>query len=178
MKKSAVSPVDRFLQALFVAAALALCFFVYDAVRDKTVTVGDRAPSFEVTTNQGSAISARSFGGELLLLNFWATWCAPCIQEMPSLEQFHRTYQGEGVVVVGISVDRNPTAYENFLQRSGITFPNALDSAAGISSSFGTFRYPETYIIDRNGVILDKFTGAAEWTSQPVVDRILNHLRS
>lgn len=167
---------DRLLVALIVLCGLGAAFGVWDAMRDKTVGPGDRSPSFRVTTASGSTVTQTAFGGELLLLNFWATWCPPCIEEMPSLEQFHRSYREKGVVVLGVNVDESEQTYQRFVRRAGITFENTFDPDAELGASFGTFRYPETYLINRRGEVLEKFVGAELWTSPQTVERIMRHL--
>ncbi len=176
MSKASSIATERFLIALIALSTLILSYGIYDAVRDKTVNVGDRAPSFRVATTSGATIGNSSFGGDLLLVNFWATWCAPCIQEMPSLEQFHKNYAQRGVVVLGVNVDRSEQTYQQFLQRSGITFPNTFDPAADLSARFGTYKFPETYLINRDGRVLEKFIGPETWTSPEVIARIERHL--
>ena len=161
---------------LIALSTLILSWGIYDSVRDRTVNVGDRAPRFQVATTSGATIGSTSFSGELLLVNFWATWCPPCVQEMPSLEQFHQTFGKRGVVVLGVNVDRNEQTYRLFMQRSGITFPNSFDPTGDISSRFGTYKYPETYLIDRDGRVLEKFVGPEAWTSPEIVARIERHL--
>ncbi|MDZ7640375.1 MAG: TlpA disulfide reductase family protein [Bryobacterales bacterium] len=173
---SANPSIERFLIALIVLSTVVLSYGIYDAVRDKTVFEGDRAPGFRVATNTGATITQTSFGGELLLVNFWATWCPPCVEEMPSLEQFHAKFRDRGVVVLGVNVDRSEQTYLRFVQQSGITFPNTYDPSAGISASFGTFKFPETYLINREGRVLEKFVGPETWTSPEVVQRIERHL--
>lgn len=168
--------IDRALVVLIVLCGLGMSYGIYDAVRDRTVQPGDRAPSFHLTTNKGSTVTNTSFGGELLLVNFWATWCPPCVEEMPSLEQFHRKYGPRGVVVLGVNVDQGEQLYQRFVERSGITFANAFDPEAKIGARFGTFRYPETYLIDRKGRVLEKFVGAELWTSADTIERITRHL--
>ena len=177
-ERSSTKPatIDRLLVALIVLCGLAACFGVYDAARDRTVLAGDPSPSFRVTTASGTTVTQTSFGGELLLVNFWATWCPPCIDEMPSLEQFHRQYRDKGVVVLGVNVDEAEQSYKRFVQRAGITFDNTYDPNADLGAKFGTFRYPETYLINRQGQVLEKFVGAELWTSPQTVERITKHL--
>lgn len=176
MSKASTLAVDRFLAVLIVLSTPVLSYGIYDAVRDRTVHAGDRAPAFQVSTTTGSSISNGSFGGELLLINFWATWCPPCIEEMPSLEQFYKTYANRGIVVLGVNVDRSEQTYRQFMEHSGITFPNAFDPKADISGRFGTYKYPETYLINREGRVVEKFVGPETWTSPEVVARIEKHL--
>ena len=122
----------------------------------KITNAGDTAPNFKVVTEDGKTITRGDFGGKLLVLNFWASWCPPCVSETPSLEEFAREMAPQGVVVLGVSSDRNENLYRKFIQRFGITFKTARDPQADISASYGTFQIPETYLIDRNGKIARK----------------------
>ena len=99
----------------------------------------------------------------MLVLNFWATWCAPCVEEEPSLSEFQKRLAGSGVVVVGVSVDKNPGLYSQFLKRFSPAFQTARDPDETISNSYGTFKFPETYVIDRNGKVVQKVIGARNW---------------
>jgi thiol-disulfide isomerase/thioredoxin len=99
-------------------------------------------------------MSVHNFGGKLLILHFWASWCAPCIEETPSLNAFTQEFADKGVVVLGVSVDKDVSAYQRFLQQFRPTFLTARD--AQIHEDYGTFMYPETYFIDPNGRVLRK----------------------
>ncbi len=103
----------------------------------------------------------------MLVLNFWATWCSPCVQEIPSLDQFQREFANSGVVVIAVSVDKNPQRYRAFLERIHTSFETARDPNADVSAEYGTFQYPETYII-KDGRIARKFDNAENWTSDDV----------
>ena len=96
---------DRILQA---SLAVMLCLFVvalHSALHDSSVKVGDKAPDFSIRAENGRIITARDFGGKLLILNFWASWCPPCVSEAPSLEQLQRQFGSQGLVVLGVSQD-------------------------------------------------------------------------
>lgn len=165
---------DRVLAGAIAVLAAALVAVFGAAVRQKTVGVGDRAPHFSIRTDSGLTISPSSFGGRLLVLNFWATWCPPCIEEMPSLDRMQQQLKDQGVVVLGVSVDEDEGAYRRFLERARVSFLTARDPEAAISSLYGTYRYPESYVIDRHGRVVQKIIGAVDWTD----DRMLNYLRS
>ncbi len=165
-------PSDRVLRALAGLLLAGLSFFIYDALRDPVINVGDKAPKFAFTTDKGRAIARDNFGGKLLVLNFWATWCPPCVQEMPSLNEFHRQLKDAGVVVVAVSVDKNEKAYKQFVERFGLQFETVRDAAAEIPASYGTFKYPETYVISANGEVLEKFIGEENWASPVLIERI------
>ena len=165
----------RLLVSIQTAAAvtlIALCFIVADALQEKVVGVGDRAPSFTIVADNGRQVSTKDFGGKVLVLNFWATWCPPCIEEIPSLEAMAKQLAPKGVVVLGVSVDRNAAAYERFRKQARITFLTARDEEARISSSYGTFKYPETYVIDSQGRVRQKHIGPRNWLDPEIVRSI------
>src|SRR5262245_54415400 len=114
--------IDRLIRILIGFLLAAFVYVIYDGMHERIIGVGDTAPEFSVTTENGRTITNTSFGGKILVLNFWATWCPPCLEEMPSLEQFHRALAGSGVVVLGLSVDKDQKAYQNFLSRSKVSF--------------------------------------------------------
>src|ERR1700730_5690159 len=117
----------------------ALAVVIASSMRERVIQVGDGAPEFTLTTEQGSRITPSSFGGRVLVLNFWATWCEPCVEELPSLNQFTRQTAGSGVVVVGVSADRNVQLYNQFRQRFHLAFQTARDPEADIAAGFGTY---------------------------------------
>ena len=163
---------ERVLQVLIGLCLGVLVYAIADSFQEKIVDAGDAAPDFTITTDNGRTISRSEFGGKLLVLNFWATWCPPCIQEMPSLDQFQRAFAGSGVVVLGVSVDRNPQAYRALVQKTKVAFLTARDPEARISAEYGTFKYPETYIIDRSGKVVQKIIGPTNWTDDKMVNQI------
>ncbi len=167
---------ERPLYILIAVLLVALSAVVADTIRDRVIVVGDNAPRFSVTTDSGKTISRTDFGGRLLVLNFWASWCQPCIEEMPSLNKFQKGLAGNGVVVLGLSVDRNEKAYRNLLKRFPVSFQTARDPSADISASYGTFKYPETYVINTKGEVVEKFIGPQDWSNPTVVNRIKSML--
>jgi cytochrome c biogenesis protein CcmG, thiol:disulfide interchange protein DsbE len=162
------SKVDQAIKIGIGVLTLALAFVIVYTMQDHIVKEGDRAPNFTITTDSGKQISPRDFGGKVLVLNFWATWCGPCVQEAPSLSQFQRMLASSGVVVLGISVDRRPDLYKNFIQRFRLPFPTARDPEENISASYGTVQFPESYIIDRNGKVVRKYAGLPDRNGQAI----------
>ena len=126
------------LIGLLGALTLTFAGLIIVSLRDTSAKEGGQAPAFTITTDQGKSITPESFGGRLLVLNFWATWCGPCVQEIPSLNVFQQKYADKGVVVVAISVDKNPDKYRAFLQKIPVTFATARDASADISAQYGT----------------------------------------
>ena len=131
--------------------------------------IGTAAPDFTVQ-DADRKVTLSDFHGKVVLLNFWASWCAPCVEEMPSLVQLQQRFQDKGVTVLGISVDVDGDAYHKFLKDYKIDFPTVRDPDQKTSNLYGTFKWPETYIIDRNGIVRRKFIGAVEWSQPEIVD--------
>jgi len=152
---------------------IALVSAIYAGIHERVVAAGDSAPAFTLKADNGRTVALKDFGGKVLVLNFWATWCPPCVQETPSLSQFAADYAGKGVVVFGVSVDKDEKAYQAFLQRFRPAFLTARD--AQLHADYGTFMYPETYVIDAQGKVLRKFVEPLDWTS-PDVTQYFNSL--
>lgn len=140
--------------------------------------VGKVAPDFSLTDMQGRQVSLSQYKGQVVVLNFWATWCPPCREEMPSMEKLHRDYKEKGLVMLAVNVDENGRqAVEGFLQRQPYSFPILLDTQNVAQNTYGVFRFPESFIIDRNGVVVEKIIGARDWLSGPtfkLIDFLLN----
>ncbi len=162
---------NNLLRGLILVLALTFTGLVYYSLRDTSAKEGQPAPVFALKTDQGRSITPTSFGGKVLVLNFWATWCPPCIQEVPSLNQFQRRFAGEGVVVIAVSIDKNPQKYQAFLEKIPVAFQTARDPQADISSQYGTYQIPETYII-KNGVVMRKFPNAEDWMSDDLTQYV------
>lgn len=162
------------IAALISILLAGLGFVIFDTLREPNVKVGDAAPNFSIKTENGKTVTARDFGGKLLVLNFWASWCPPCVSETPRLSQLQAQLGKEGVVVVGISIDSNEKSYRNFLKRMRVGFEIARDGEARISSSYGTFKIPETYVINSQGKVVAKFIGEPDdtWLAPRIIDQL------
>ena len=130
--------------------------------------IGSAAPGFTITDSQRT-VTLDQFRGKPVLLNFWATWCPPCIEEMPSLVQLQKRL-GDKVVVVAVSEDADDEAYKQFVRDHNVDLLTVRDVKQNTHEVYGTFKYPETFVIDRNGKILRKFIGGTNWTSPDIVD--------
>jgi cytochrome c biogenesis protein CcmG/thiol:disulfide interchange protein DsbE len=166
--------IDRILQGGILVLVAGLIGVLYSTIHERTVNVGDNAPSFSIAATNGRTFTAADFGGKLLVLNFWATWCPPCVEEMPSLNELAQRFQGKGLVVLGVSVDKDENAYRQFLTRMRIGFPTARDPEQKINQDYGTVQYPETYIINAQGKVVDKIISAVNWTD----DKMVSHVQS
>jgi peroxiredoxin len=167
---------DRILIAAMLLLAAGLVWVVYPTLEVRIVNAGDTAPNFSIVTESGRMVTRSDFGGKLLVLNFWASWCPPCIDELPSLNQFAQQYKDQGVVVIGISNDKNESLYKRFLTQRHVAFDTARDPEADISASYGTFQIPETYLIDRNGKVLEKVISNQDWMDPQFLARVKSML--
>jgi peroxiredoxin len=130
--------------------------------------IGTTAPDF--TVNDGTkTVQLSQLRGKPVLLNFWATWCPPCVQEVPDLVELQRQ-MGDHVVVLAVSMDEDDAAYKSFTAKHMPGVLTVRDGDHKSSAMYGTFAYPETFLIDKDGKIQRKFIGAVEWTSPEIVD--------
>jgi cytochrome c biogenesis protein CcmG, thiol:disulfide interchange protein DsbE len=136
--------------------------------------IGMNAPEFTLEDSDHK-ISLNQFRGQVVVLNFWATWCAPCVEEVPSLVEMQRRMKAKGVEVVAVSIDDNESAYRQFVRDHGVDLLTVRDPRQTIAGMYGTFKFPETYVIDRNGVMRRKFIGAVDWT-EPDISEFLGQL--
>lgn len=156
----------RFLIITVLSLALLALVFYIQKKSSLSLKTGQPAPTFSAPNLQGEQKGLSDFRGKVVLLNFWASTCGPCEWEMPSLDALYKRYQGQGFVVVGISVGEVPMMVTKFLQRVSINFPILLDEDLSISDRYGTYRIPESYLIDRNGMLVEKISGAFNWNQQ------------
>ncbi len=135
--------------------------------------VGDLAPDFEVSDLTGRKVKLSELRGSPVFLNFWATWCPPCVEEMPSIAAIAHDHGSKGLRVVAVNVDASPAAtIQKWLDGKKLAIEVWLDPNGAVAHQYGTFKYPETYIIDRTGKIQAKYVGSHPWT-QPPFDAML-----
>jgi cytochrome c biogenesis protein CcmG, thiol:disulfide interchange protein DsbE len=162
---------DYTLRGLLAVLTLLFIGLIGLSLRDTSAKEGGRPPEFTIATDQGQRVTPESFGGKVLVLNFWASWCSPCVQEIPSLNEFQKRFAKDGVVVVAVSIDKNADKYRRFLDRIHVSFETARDPSADIPNSYGTFQIPESYII-KDGRIMRKFDNPADWTSDDIAQYV------
>jgi peroxiredoxin len=131
--------------------------------------IGTAAPDFTVKDSDRT-VTLGQYKGQVVVLNFWATWCPPCIEEMPSLVRMQQRMQAKGVTVLAVSVDVDESNYKRFLRDHGVNLLTVRDPDQKSNSLYGTSKFPETYVIDRGGVVRRKFIGAVDWTEPEIID--------
>lgn len=131
--------------------------------------IGKAAPDFTVRDSE-HAVTLSQLKGQVVVLNFWATWCAPCVEEVPSLVRMQQRLKAKGVTVLAVSVDADEKDYRRFVRDHSVNLLTVRDPDQKSNALYGTSKFPETYIIDRNGVVQRKFIGAVDWTEPEIID--------
>lgn len=131
--------------------------------------IGSVAPDFTVQDSDRK-VTLRQFRGNVVVLNFWATWCPPCVEELPSMISMQGRMRERGVTVLAVSIDVDAAMYHRFIKEHGVNLLTVRDPEQKSSSLYGTFGWPETYIIDRNGVVRRKLVGPVDWNSAEITE--------
>ena len=127
---------------------------------------GVSAPDFTLPDLDGEMVRLSDYKGQVVLLNIWATWCPPCVEEMPSMEKLHQTLKNEGFVLLAVSVDNaGAKVVRPFMQSKKLSFPALLNPTASIQDLYHTTGVPESFIIDQQGIIVEKILGPRDWAS-------------
>lgn len=159
------------LPVLLLGAVAAVVVLVPQANTKRNV--GFPAPDFRLPDLQGRPFRLADQRGKVVFLNLWATWCPPCRDEMPSMERLHRRLAGRDFVVVAVSEDDDEAAVRAFANDLRLSFPVLLDREGKLPGRYGVTGYPETFLIDRQGEVVDHIIGPAEWDSPEAIEHIL-----
>ena len=149
-----------------IVIVVAVVVFIVMGQKEKyePVVAGTVAPEFELPGIDGKTHKLSEYRGKVVFLNFWATWCKPCEEEIPSMQKLHENLKGFPFEIVAVSVDKEgPEVVEPFLKNYGVTFPVLQDRKGRTKELYKTTGVPETFIIDQNGVIAEKVWGPRDW---------------
>ncbi len=137
----------KLLRTIVIAVSLmGLC-----AVPASAKTVSGKAPDFTLKSRSGHNLRISDYRGQVMLINFWASWCGPCRQEMPLLENLYKRYKKLGFTIMGVNVDTDSTKANNYLKDMSVTFPIVYDTTNAVSKRYNVNAMPTTVIVDRNG---------------------------
>lgn len=136
--------------------------------------VGEPAPDFKLENLDGQSTSLSDFRGKTVLLNFWATWCPPCVSEMPYLQQVYEGWSEKGLAVLAINIGENPTEVKGFLQAHNLSLPVLLDTKENAARKYNITGIPTSFFIDSDGIIQQKIIGA--FPSKEVIETHLNKI--
>lgn len=145
------------------------------------IKIGQKAPNFILPDGQNRKISLEDFSGKMVVLNFWATWCLPCLAEMPSLEKLHRRFSAEGLVVIAVNHDSSnllwsKEAVSHFVKKVPLSFSILYDPESRVFDLYGIHALPRTFIIGRDGRVVAIISGSEDWTSPEIFNKINRHL--
>lgn len=140
----------------------------------KPIQIGDSAKAFQLPDLKGELQGLPK--GKVVLLNFWATWCPPCRKEVPSMIELYKKLHDKGFEIVAVSVDKKAEDVMKFVDEQGMNFTVLHDASSAVAQQYGVFRYPETFIIDRNGVVRQHLLGAVEWDEAEYYNNIVKLL--
>jgi peroxiredoxin len=130
---------------------------------------GTAIVDFELQQLGGGTRSLGSFKGKVVFLNFWATWCGPCRQEMPSMERLYKRLKGKGLEIVAVNLQEDAKAVQKFVDEHKLTFPVLLDQSGRVGATYGARSIPTTYVVDREGIVLAGTIGTREWDTEPYI---------
>lgn len=154
--------------AFFAIGVLVLSFGIVwlQSSKYEPLTVGKPAPDFSLPNLDDKTVKLSDYRGKVIFLNFWATWCKPCREEMPSMEVMHKSLEKDGLVVLAVSLDRVTTKKDipPFIKSMNLTFPVLVDSWGQTDKRYKLMGVPETYIIDQDGILREKVIGPRDWT--------------
>ena len=170
---------EKVLGGLGVAGAMAiLVFFAMPSYRQGEPSIAGRtAPDFPLEMN-GRQIHLSDLRGKVVILDFWASWCPPCVEEANSLNALQEKIESQGGTILGVSQDEDPDAYQKFLIEHGVNFPTYRDPEKKVPTAYGTVMIPEAYMISKDGKIARKVVGPQDWTSPELVSSVETLLHS
>ncbi|MFQ5443413.1 MAG: TlpA disulfide reductase family protein [Nitrospinales bacterium] len=135
--------------------------------------VGYKAPGFSLKNLNGQWEMLEDYNGQVVILNFWATWCAPCRVEMPSFETLYRRYRSEGLTVLAVSFDKaGEGKVRKFVENYKLSFPILMDTEGEVEKLYPSFSIPSTYVIDKSGWVVAKVDGAKNWQSRETFEAV------
>ncbi|MEN8134787.1 MAG: TlpA disulfide reductase family protein [Thermodesulfobacteriota bacterium] len=158
---------------------LAFCFPLFIAAcgqEPKVATVGETAPDFSLVDRSGKTWTLSELKGQVVFVNFWATWCPPCREEMPAMQRLYTMLPKDKFKMLAILNNDNPVLADDFAAKLGITMPILDDRDNQIGPKYGLTGVPETFIVDKQGVLRKKFIGPAQWDSPGFRQLMMNYI--
>ena len=136
-----------------------------------SVAVGDLAPDFQLEDTKGNKVSLSDLRGKVVMVNLWATWCPPCIEEMPSMERLHEVMAGDDFVMLAINTEQNGrTVVPEFLEKTPYSFPILYDDESVVQKLYGVYKFPESFIVGKDGKVVEKVIGPLDWSSPKTIN--------
>ncbi|MCF8055712.1 MAG: TlpA family protein disulfide reductase [Desulfocapsa sp.] len=154
-----------------------ISFFIASCGEIPTVAeVGKPAPDFTLVDTKGKTWTLSQLKGQVVFVNFWATWCPPCREEMPSMQRVHTYLPKDTFKMLSILNNDNPALADDFCKKLGVTIPILNDPNGIIGKAYGLTGVPETFIIDKQGILREKFIGPAQWDAPGYIQMLMNYI--
>jgi peroxiredoxin len=153
-------------------AAGALVLVVSGSSTPPPLRTGGAAPAFALPDLDGQQVALDDLRGQVVLVNFWATWCKPCEDEMPAMQRLHDALAPSGFELLAVSVDESDEPVREFQERLGLHFPILMDPAKDVADTYQSFRFPESFLVGRDGTLVARYIGPRDWDAPAYVDRI------
>jgi len=144
---------------------------------DGSLAAGAPAPDFTLQDLGGESVTLSQYRGKVVFLNFWASWCPPCRAEMPSMERLYEVFANDDFVMLAVNIEQDAEAVRGFLRQHPHAFPVLLDLEETTQLLYGVDRFPETFLIDRQGRIVERYIGARDWSSVDFLKKIKSMLK-
>ena len=162
------------IRFLILAGCLAL--FITACGEKPVASVGNPAPDFDTLDLDGKVWSLSKLKGQVVFINFWATWCSPCREEMPSMQRLYTKLPKDKFEMIALFNNDKKPAVRNFVSQLGLTFPILSDEHNFAGTKYGLTGLPETFIVDKQGVIREKIIGPAKWDSPENVEMLMRYI--
>jgi peroxiredoxin len=165
----------RYLVLIVLLVVLGGGAYIYFNMPPAPAAAGDMAPDFTLEDTEGNKVTLSALRGKVILVNFWATWCPPCKEEMPSMEKLNQIMADEDFVMLAINADENGRAVvPDFLKKNPHDFTVLYDDQGAVKQDYGVYKLPESFIINKGGTIVEKVAGAIDWASPQTVAYLKN----
>jgi peroxiredoxin len=167
-----------FLVILVALAALVIVGWLVmnRKTENKIITSGDLAPEFHLQKADAGPVSLADLRGKVVMVHFWATWCPPCVEELPTLDRLHNSALGKDFEMLAVGVDEEGAgSVVPFIRKNRLNLPVLFDPGGSVAKVYGTYKLPETYILDRAGVVRYKAIGPRDW-NDPANIQVLRHI--
>jgi peroxiredoxin len=161
----------RYLVLIVLLALVGGGAYLYSNLPSTTAVVaGEVAPDFQLEDTKGNSVTLSALRGKVVMVNFWATWCPPCKEEMPSMEKLNQSMAGEDFVMLAINTEENGrSVVPAFLKNNQHDFTVLYDDKGTVQQQYGVYRFPESFIIRKDGTVDKKVIGAIDWASQKTI---------
>ena len=160
----------------FFILVVSIALFIAGCGESQVASVGKPAPDFDTVDLQGNVWSLSKLRGKVVFVNFWATWCAPCREEMPAMQRLYVKMPKDKFEMIALFNNDKSEVAKNFVAKLGITFPILSDEFNFAGTKYGLTGLPETFIVDKQGVIREKYIGPAEWDSPEFVSMLKKYI--